>query len=126
MAIYSLLPHSMPSDDFKNKISFVDISGLSFVFTFKFSKQIGKYEDNISELNIWTNFYLTQNKNVYNTCYRADIIMNSLEILIYLLFITAKRKTAPNFQQLQQIDLGVISHSVSGFWYGKLHIIFLE
>lgn len=95
MAIYCLLPHSMPSDDFKNKISFVDISGFSFVFTFMFSKQTGKYEDNISKFNIWTNFYLTQNKNVYNTCYIADIIINSLEILIYLLFITAKKKNSP-------------------------------
>lgn len=112
MAIYYLLPHTMPSDDFKNKISLVDFSGCSFVFTFMFSKQTGKYEDNKSEFNIWTNFYLTQNKNIYNACYIADIIINSLKILIYLFFITAKWKTTPNFQQ---IGLGVICHSVSGF-----------
>lgn len=104
MAIYYLLPHSMPSDDFKNKNSFVDISGCSFVFTFMFSKQTGKCEDNVSEYNIWTNFYLTWNKNVYNTCYIADIFINPLKTFIYLLCITAKRKTAPNFNNCLTTD----------------------
>lgn len=123
MAIYCLLPHSMPSNDFKNKISFVDISGHSFVFTFMFSKQTGKYEDNISEFNIWTNFYLSKNKNVYNTCYITDINMNSLEILIYLLFIMAKRKTAPNFQQLPSNRLVLVLLVTVSMDFGMEHSI---
>lgn len=48
----------------------------------------------------WTNFYLTKNKNVYNTYYMAGIVKNALDILIYLLSIMGKRRKASNFQQL--------------------------